>query len=177
MLLAVFFVAIVAIGAIKFSNGDLYDAVRKVAAPDRGDARAPDGIASASTAGSKGTLDVWIDERVREFGTRCSSLAAPHLGVTRSQLQGLYEKRGEVLEQMYGRLRFMENDEAKLEEAERTIAAIDDFFTGWISRLKKESSDVRGITWPLCNGDGDARVARPATPLPADLTRPATMRV
>ena len=127
--LAVFFVAIVAIGAIKISNGDLSGAWGKISRPRSGEARSPPpgGIASAATAGSAGTLDVWLDARVKEFGTTCATLAASRMGVTRSQLHVLYEKRGEVLGQLYGRMRFMANDDAELEAAERTIESIDDF--------------------------------------------------
>ena len=184
VLLAVFFVAIIAIGAIKISNGDLSDAWGRIASsrtPAGPETRPtqppPGGITTAATAGSAGTLDVWLDARVKEFGTMCATLAASHLGVTRSQLHVLYEKRGEVLGQLYGRMRFMANDDEELEAAERTIKGVDDFFTGWIARLKKESADVRGITWPLSNGDGDARMTHHSTPPPALMSPPATMRV
>ena len=71
----------------------------------------------------------------------------------------------------------MANDDVEIEAAERTTKEIDEFLTGWIARLKKESEDVRCISWPISCGDGDSRMAPPSAPIPAHLSPPATLRV
>ena len=178
------FVTVVAIVALKVSNGDLVPLVRSwgVSPPPASPRQLnPDvdkrGVATAATAGAHGTLDAWVYERTREFGKKCEAIESSQNGITHGQLRSLYDKRGEILGHLYGRKRFMPNDDGILETMDRRIDGIDNFTTGWISKLEKESPEVRGMSGPLSCGDGEARFLNKDRPLPTPVPPFIGMRV
>lgn len=129
-----------------------------VSAGAAGGGESENGLPSAPTGQAGQTLGEWALERSRAFAARAARMAAAPTASPARFLE-LYRERGEVMQELYARRRFLPNDTRTLEEMDGQIRETDAYMARSMDAVRAAHRELRFVYGPLSCGDGDARLA------------------